>query len=73
MTKKVKRPKRQPYVRGGRAKLSPYVMHQTDIELNRIAQFCGVSKSWVVAVMLADACHIKDQAGYEVPKIRRVK
>ena len=70
MTKKVRR---QPYVRGGRARLSPYVMHQTDIELNRIARFCGVSKSWVIAVMLADACHIKDQASYEKPKLRRVK
>jgi hypothetical protein len=69
-TKKVKR---QPRVRGGRQRLSPYVLHQTDIELNRIARFCGVSKSWVIAVMLAEACHVKGQVGYDVPKLRRVK
>jgi hypothetical protein len=72
MTKKV-RVKSQPRVRGGRQRLSPYVMHSIDIELNRLASYCRVSKSWVIATILADALHIKDQAQYEVPKIRRVK
>ena len=70
MTKRVKF---QPRVRGGRAKLSPYVMHSIDMELNRIASYCRVSKSWVIATILADALHIKDQAQFETPKIRRVK
>ncbi len=73
MTKKVRKIKSQPRVRGGRQRLSPYVMHQIDIELNRVARFCGVSKSWVVSVILADALHIKDQPQYETPKLRRIK
>lgn len=65
----------QPRVRGGRARLSPYVLHEIDMELNRIARYCKVSKSWVIAVILADALHIPGQVGYETPKnmLRRVK
>ena len=72
MTKRVKI-RSQPRVKGGRARLSPYVMHEIEMELNRIASYCRVSKSWVVATILADALHIKSQPQYEIPKIRRVK
>ena len=64
----------QPRVKGGRARLAPAVLHEIDFEVSKMAARFGVSKSWVIAVALADTFGIKDQADYhESRKLRRVK
>jgi predicted subunit of tRNA(5-methylaminomethyl-2-thiouridylate) methyltransferase len=66
--------KRQPRVKGGRARLAPSVLHEIDWEVSKTAAKFGVSKSWVIAVALAEVMGIKTQADYhEVRKLRRVK
>lgn len=67
--------KRQPRVKGGRARLAPSVLHEIDIEIARVARKFGVSKSWVIALALADAMGIQGQADFHEPvrKLRRVK
>jgi len=66
--------KRQPRIKGGRSRLSPTVLHEIDWEVSKMAVRFGVSKSWVIAVALADTFGIKDQPSYhESRKLRRVK
>jgi hypothetical protein len=70
----MKRQKRQPRVKGGRARLAPSVLHEIDVEVTKVARQFGVSKSWVIATALAEVMGIKDQADYrETRKLRRVK
>lgn len=64
----------QPRVKGGRARVTPSLLHEIDFEVAKMANRFSVSKSWVIAVALADTFGIKDQADYhESRKLRRVK
>lgn len=61
----------QPKVRGGRLSLHPSVVPAIKREVEACARLHKVSKSWVVAVALADAFGI-DIPGYaEGPKRKR--
>lgn len=64
--------RRQAPVKGGRAHISPCVLHSIDNEVRRLANIYGVSRSFVISTVLADAFRIKQEKYYDV-KIRRVK
>lgn len=49
-----------------RRRLSPRVIKEIDYEVNRIARKHGVSKSWVVSLVLADAFGITKQERFDV-------
>ena len=74
MTKKVKR---QPKVKGGRHRMYPHVDATTEYEIERLCNIYGVSRSWVMNTIFADACKVKTHVRYyDVVKphnIRRVK
>jgi hypothetical protein len=68
--------KRQPAVKGGRHPMYPQVTANIENEVERICRIYGVSRSWVIATVLADAFHIKNcPRYYDVvkPRLRRVK
>lgn len=56
--------RRQSPVKGGRAYLAPAVLREIDAEVTRLASQYRVSKSWVIATVLADAFGIKKQQPY---------
>jgi hypothetical protein len=51
-------------VKGGREKLSPTILKATAREVERQARKFGVSRSFVIAVALADQFGIDDQEQY---------
>jgi hypothetical protein len=74
MKHQVNKSRHQPRVKGGRARVSPSLLHEIDFEVAKMAHRFGVSKSWVIAVALADTFGIKEQADYhESRRLRRVK
>lgn len=65
--------RRQPPAKGGRASMSPCVLHSIEMEIMRLANVYGVSRSWVISTVLADSFGIKEQPSFYATKIRRVK
>ena len=63
--------RRQPAIKGGRAHLTPSVLYSIEEKVEALARTHGVSKSWVVATILADAFHIKEQPTFYDYKPRR--
>jgi predicted transcriptional regulator len=72
----MKKIRRQSPIKGGRKYLSPAVLQEIEAEVSRLAARYNVSRSWIVATVLADAFHIEKQERYyktDETKIRRVK
>jgi len=67
--------KRQKPFKGGRLALPSCVLPKIRAVVEREARFFGVSKSFVIAVALADIFGISEQEHYaeSKPKLRRVK
>jgi len=67
--------RRQSPVKGGRDPLPSCVLHEIKIEVERLGRSYGVSRSWVIATVLADAFGIKKHESYyeTEKKLRRVK
>lgn len=64
--------RRQPPVKGGRISTSTCVLPEIRYRIEEIAHENRVSRSWVEAVLLADALGIHKQAHYdEAPRNRR--
>lgn len=55
---------RQPSIPGGREPLPACVLKEISDEVDKLARRYKVSKSWVVATVLADAFNIKEQPSY---------
>ena len=62
--------RRQRPSKGGRVPLPACVLRDIQHEVERCAARYGVSRSFVVAVALADAVGVDDQEHY-LPKVRR--
>lgn len=60
--------RRQRPIRGGRAPLPSCVLNTIHEAVDRDARKYGVSRSWVIAVILARAYRIEEQESYETPK-----
>lgn len=60
-------------VRGGRAPLPATVLKEISREVDRQARRFGVSRSFVIAVALADAFGIDDQEQYVIAETKRWK
>ena len=58
---KFKTIRRQKPVKGGRTPLPACVLHDISTHVERLARQHGVSKSFVIAVVLADAFGIEEQ------------
>lgn len=57
--------RRQPPVKGGRAPLPSCVLHETEQRVRALAERHRVSRSWVIAVILAKALGISNQVTYD--------
>ena len=65
--------RRQPPVKGGRVPGSHALLQTIEAEVERLAKIHGVSRSWVIATVLADAFRIKEQPSfYGERKLRRI-
>jgi hypothetical protein len=51
-------------VKGGRDKVAPSLLHKINVAVQREADRHGVSKSFVIAVILADALGVTEQEQY---------
>jgi hypothetical protein len=60
--------RRQRPIKGGREYLSPAVLRETWTEVERLAARHNVSRSWVVATILADAFRIEEQEDFRKVK-----
>ena len=66
--------RRQPPVKGGRISGSHALLQDIEAEVERLAKIYNVSRSWVIATVLADAFRIKEQPSfYGERKLSRVK
>jgi hypothetical protein len=55
----------QPWVRGGRDPLPACVLHDIWRHVDRDAAQFGVSRSWVIATILADHYKVKEQVSFK--------
>ena len=58
--------RRQPPVRGGRRPLPSCVIKEIDLAVRDLAIEYGVSRSWVISVLLAHGLGIKKQPDFIV-------
>jgi predicted transcriptional regulator len=63
--------RRQRSVKGGRLRLSPHVLKIIAKRVNEIARKHGVSKSFVVAVALADHFGVSEQEQFHTAGVKR--
>jgi hypothetical protein len=64
----------QKRIPGGRNPLPSCVLPKIYDKVDSIAKQYGVSRSWVIATILAELLHVREQVPYyEVSKLRRVK
>lgn len=63
--------RRQSPIKGGRDPLPSCVLKEIRAEVTRIAAEHNVSRSWVIATVLAEAFRIGEQVSYDETRRRR--